>query len=125
MPTWPGRLRLASIAPCCNPCAYALSGIFDPLALAPLPEGSAARDPLESLVSRQVDAALQLKGWWGVYSLRAAKGLRFGGAGASPDDRLRVGGDVYFAAKSFRFCFRRIRVSAAPRRMTTSGSVST
>ena len=82
----------------------ALRAIADPLLLAPQPEGSAARDPLEALVSRQVDATLTLKGWWGVYSLQAAKGLRFGDAVVGPDDRLRLvrsERDRYFAAKSY------------------------
>ena len=82
----------------------ALREIIDPLALAPTPEGSAARDPLRALVSRQVDATLELKGWWGIYSLRATRGLRFGAAAVEPGDRLRAvrgAHDSYFAARSF------------------------
>jgi hypothetical protein len=100
MPTWPAEASGEHRA-MLQTLRDALSDIFDPLSLAPLPEGSAARDPLESLLSRQIDTTLQLKGWWGIYGLRAAKGLRFGEAEVNPDDRLRAGGDVYFAAKSF------------------------
>ncbi len=100
MPAWPAEASGEHRA-MLQALREALSDIFDPLALAPLPEGSAARDPLESLVSRQVDATLQLKGWWGVFSLQATRGLRFGDADVSPDDRLRAVSDVSFAAKSF------------------------
>ncbi len=102
-PTWPAdvsgehRALLQSLR-------EALREIIDPLALAPTPEGSAARDPLESLVSRQVDATLELKGWWGIYTLRGARGLRFGAASVEPGDRLRARSgdhDSYFSARSF------------------------
>ncbi|MCW2086260.1 UNVERIFIED_ORG: hypothetical protein M2193_008435 [Bradyrhizobium japonicum] len=82
----------------------ALNEIIDPLALAPTPEGSAARDPLEALVSRQVDATLELKGWWGIYSLQSVRGVRFGEAAVEPDDHLRAvrgADDSYFSARSF------------------------
>jgi hypothetical protein len=70
-----------------------LDRLIEPILLSPLPDGAAAADPLEALVSKHVNASPVSRGWWGLFALQVRSGVRFGQTQLDVNARLRSSAD--------------------------------